>query len=101
VGVHNLKTNIRKPGNLHGDLHLYHPKSSGLAIKHETQTQEKHSLVSTSLEQDHTMQDLLPEKFVLTRHLGRITLPSYTALKKQQGCQSREKPRFPTTESTG
>lgn len=74
VGVHNLKTNIKKPGNLSGDLHTYHPKSSGLATKHEPQTQEKYSSVSTSLKQDHTMQDLLPTKFVLTRHFGEMAL---------------------------
>lgn len=33
VGVHNLNPNIRRPGNLNGDLHTYHPKSSEFAKK--------------------------------------------------------------------
>lgn len=101
VGVHKLKTNIRKPGNLGGDLHTYHPKSSGLATKYEPQTQEKYNSVSTSREQDHTMQDLLPKKFVITRHFGEKMLPSCTAFKKEQGWQSSEKPPFPAAQPTG
>lgn len=100
MGVHSLKTNIRKPGNLRGDLHTYHSKSSGLATKHEPQTWEKYRSVSTSLEQGHTMQDLLPEKICPNETRQRIILPFYTALKKQQGWRSREKSPYPTAEST-